>query len=239
MKKILTIFSIICIFSTLGLALEIKIYPSSKIHPTQEEISVLQNMLKQRGVTIKDKETIKKRIQENRILANTYLQKYGIPKKLKLSHKLDMEEEIADLFIHKNIQLKLNDQILRSYYTMHQKRFYTPKRLSLILYEFKNFHQALQAYKAKNFKTLKSHEIILEINQLSLYIRPFFENLQEGEITPPLYFKGRFIVFKVKKIIPKKLKPFEDVKQEIKQILIDKAYATYRKQLLQKVVDAK
>ena len=239
MKTILTVLSTICILSTLSLALEIKIYPSSKIHPTQEEISILQNMLKQRGVTIKDKKTIKKRIRENRILADTYLQKYGIPKKLKLRHKLDMEEEIADLFIRKNIQVKLNDRILRSYYIMHQKRFYAPKRLSLILYEFKNFHQALQAYKAKNFKTLKSHEITLEINQLSPYIRPFFENLQEGEITPPLYFKGRFIVFKVKKVIPKQLKPFEDVKQEIKRILVDKAYTTYRKQLFQKVVDAK
>lgn len=215
--------------------LEITLSPSKRKETTKEEIQIYLNNLQRKGIIIKDKEKVKKRIIEDRILADKYIQNQTTPSRIIISYKHQLEQELADLYIRKKMEKKISNKEIKSYYIMHRNQFKEPKKLSLILYDFKDYNEAVKAYQKKNFYGYKPKKIKISINKIVSYLRPIFYKLKKGDITPPIYFRGKFIIFKVENIENSKIKPLQKVENEIRKILLKKAYTTYRKQVLEKI----
>ena len=226
--------SIILIISPL-FALEITIIPSKNKQPTEQEVQIYSNDLQKRGIVIKDKQKIKKRILEDRLLADEYLSKHKISPTIRISYTHKLERELADLYIQQSMKKRISDKEIKSYYVMHKDRFTKPKKLILKLYGFKSYEEAAKAYQEKNLQAKKAHNIEFYVSDIAPYLRPFFENVGKGDITPPLYFKGQFIIFEIRDIVSPQPEPLAKVAKKIEKILFQKAYAEYRKRLLKEI----
>lgn len=210
---------------------------NTTVSPLEIEIHI-KDAFKKFGVK-PTKEAAKKRIQENRILANVYIKKYGIPKNIYIRSKLNIESDLADAYVKKEQEkIELSNDVLKSYYIVHKEDFTKPKSIEAIVKRFNDYEKAVKFYnicrKENNITALTKEERPQEffIQGLHPIIRPLLKKVKENSCIPPLYLGKDFLVFVIFNKKKEKILPFLEVKNQIRKILLKKAYFKTRKKLL-------
>ncbi len=232
------------IFSFIN-AVELKIYPSRDLNISDSEADILiMTTYKNRGIK-PTKEAAKKKIYENRVLADAYLKKYNIPTSLLINKKLEIEEALAKEYIkrfQKNVTIKNN--VLKSYYVVHKKEFHRPQTIVYYPIEFDSFDRALQFYfqAKKNINIAKEYTKQHEIKKykvpkerIFLPIRKMFDNVKTSSILPPIYLGDSYVVFYVSHVLPGKELTFDEAKDKIRKILLRKSFNQTRNELLEEL----
>ncbi len=236
MKSIKNIIFFILIISTVLSAVEIKVLPDTNVSINSNEEKEVIEMFLRKHIKI-SQEDARNFIKNNRILSNKFIREYHfIPKYLLIPLRLQIEEKLANLYVKKKQeQLIINDEILESYYKTHPKQFVTDTKISFIAYKFKNFDNALRFYKnnylSQNILSTKQ-SLILSKSQINPYIAPLFENIKEGEKTPPIFYGGSYVVFEIRKVEPSRHLSFKESKNKIRDILLQKTFVATKKELL-------
>ena len=233
-----TIFFILIVstFISAVSAVEIKILPDTNLSVSMQEKEALIKNFLERHIKISNEDAIKY-IKENRILSDKFIEKYRkVPKQLLIPLRLQLEENLANLYVKKKQkQLIINDEILESYYKTHPKQFVTDTKISFIAYKFKDFDSALEFYKNNNLlqnTLLDKKSLVLSKSQIDPYIAPLFDNIKEKEKTPPIFYGGSYVVFEIKKVEPPRRLSFEESKNKIRDILLQKTFLRTKKELL-------
>lgn len=226
----------ILIVSTFLFAIEIKILPDTNLSiSSQEKKTVIKNFL-EKHIKISNNDAVKY-IKNNRILSNKFIEKYHkIPKELLIPLRLQIEENLANLYVQKKQkQLIINDEILESYYKTHPKQFITDTKISFIAYKFRNFDSALEFYKNNRLlhnMLLDKKSLTLSKSQINPYIAPLFNDIKEEEKTPPIFYGGSYVVFEIKKVEPPRRLSFQESRNKIRDILLQKTFVRTKKELL-------
>ena len=230
-------FLISLIISTLW-AVKIEIVPDNNFSVLEEEIqNTIKKFLQERYIKI-DRKVAEKIIKENRILSNNFIEEYSIPQDLIISFRLSLEENLANLYVKKKQKnIKINKEMLESYYKTHPKLFQEDQKIHFTAYKFKSFKDALKFYQTHKIVSnalIEKKDVILKKSKINPVIVSLFEKVKEGEITPPVFYKRYYVVFKVKTIEPSKQLSFEESKEKIRNILLQKIFLRTKKELLNK-----
>lgn len=192
-------------------------------------------------------ENAKIAIKENRVLADVYMEKYGIPEVLKKEMQILLEEQLRQLLIDKEkAAIKVNDDVLLSYYKDNKHEFYKPDVITFNIYSFKNYDDAHTFYAANkdnytNIQTyVKEHNVSKDSQTMPL--RKLHKKLQalvkdsnsSRYIVPPEYFYKQYIVLDVVSMEPAQLMTFTEAKKRAKARLLSKINQETKAKLLEK-----
>lgn len=230
MKKIIYFSLIVSILS----AVEIKILPDKNISVSSKEMEATIEYFLQKHIKISKKDA-EHYIRDNRILSNKFINEYQIPEDLALSLRLKTEEKLANLYVKKKQNnIKIDNDVIESYYKTHPENFIEDKKIEFIAYKFKNFNSALAFYQKNKIPDdgYEKEDITLPQKQINPLIAPLFEKTKEGEKTPPVFYGGNYVVFKIKKIEPSRRLNLQESKEKIKNILLQKIFLRTKKELL-------
>jgi len=226
----------ITFFSLNSLGIEIK--RQNIIEPTREELEIMENIFLERGIKTKEKD-LKKYLKENKILSNWFVEASNKGKEIKElleKEKLLLEEKLAKEIVNRNLQkLNIDEEILKSYYITHKKYFLESGKIKVKIERFRNFDQAMEAYASKKSTKNKGSVITLEEYKIHPIIKDILKKTPKGNLTPPIFFKGKFIIFEIEDKIEPQLKKYEKVKDEIRRILLKKIIKRERERIVEEI----
>jgi len=228
LKKIILLTPIIY---SLLFAVEINISTAKDINVTNSQIEQLTLSLKEKRFMI-EKESAKKLIYENRLIANDFLEKNKIPQNLQDKITLFIEDELAKLATQKEQDLyKIDNEIIESYYKTHKNDFQKDRTFEVKSYIFETFNDANDFYvkhksnpsNAQQYS--KEHNITsisdkLEFNKIYPLIKQNIKlNDEKDYLIHPLNFKTKFTVTHIIDFEEKGFRDLKDVKETIVTIL--------------------
>jgi hypothetical protein len=231
------LFILTLVFLSHSLAIDLKIEQDKEISISQNEVdwTIASFKAKRFNIEAKDAKSV---TYNNRLLANEYLKKHTLPEELKLSFSLSMEEKLSKLYLE-NLQkdITISDDVIESYYKTKKQDFTVVPVLKTLIFTFKNFDDALTLYTyAKS--NLSDIEPYAKQNSLTMVektsplegfhpsIKPILQQYSTANaLTHPFWFENQFIVVYIKEIIPNKQLSFEEAKESIRNILLEKTFA--------------
>ncbi len=243
----------ISLFAIFSFAIEVDLKPDTNSSIGYRDAQILKNYLYRTyryRITDKGAYTI---VKENRMLANAYLKRGLLSKKDREYLKIIAEKYLAESFI-KNIQRqqKLSDKVLLSYYLDNRDEFKNEDKIHFILLKFPSFDRVVEFYrtakqdkniieKAKNEYNVTVKDLgWKEFSALKPVAKSFIKKDKKDYFLPPFVFAPKKIdvlyVADYKK--GKGYKSFNEVKEEIKQILYKKAFVKERNKILQQLENA-
>ncbi|WP_201340479.1 MULTISPECIES: peptidyl-prolyl cis-trans isomerase [unclassified Nitratiruptor] len=145
------------------------------------------------------------------------------------------EKELATLFVKKNQEkIKIDQDVLESYYKTHSKEFVQEEKIHFTAYKFSDFEKALKFYRANGKeKAGDTVDITLPKSQINPLIASLFDKAKVGELTPPVFYGGNYVVFKINKIEPTKKLSLEESRPKIKKVLLQKIFPQIKKKLIE------
>lgn len=252
MRKIL--FCILIIVNSV-FAIDIKIFPDTKIVVTNKDKTAIQEFYDKFFKFHLTDDGAYKLVKENRILANAYLKKYGLPNDDKERIKVETELYLANAMVREiQNRIKLSDKVLYSYYIDNIDKFKDSDHVDLSIFYFKNPENAFQFYwtaKNKKFedakklaKQLSKDIVIKDYNDVKLNtMKPFFRNMitkyGAGHLMPPIFDEVTSVSFIRAYHEATEYKKFNDVKEEIRKILYNKTFLRERNKILSQYMDQK
>ena len=219
--------------------LEIKILPDKNLTINNQEIEyIIKNFLQKKYIKI-NKKVAQKYIKDNRILSDKFLKEYTIPQDLVISLRLNLEENLANLYVKKKQKnMRISEEILKSYYKTHPKLFQKDQNIHFTAYKFKSFEDALKFYQTHKIASknalIEKKDVVLKKSQIHPLIAPLFDKIRENETTPPVFYGNAYIVFEIKRKEPQKPLSFEESKEKIRSILLQKIFLRTKKELVEK-----
>lgn len=247
LKKIVLLTPIIY---SLLLAVEINISTTKDTNVTNSQIEQLTLSLKEKRFMI-EKESAKKLIYENRLIANNFLEQNKIPQSLQDKIILFTEDELTKLATQKEQEsFKINNEVIESYYKTHKNDFKKDRTFEVTSYIFETFDEANDFY-AKH-KTnpsnaqqyAKEHNITsisdkLEFNKIYSLIKLNIKlNDEKDYLIHPLNFKTKFTVTHIIDFEEKGFKELGEVKEVIVKILLSTKAQEARENIL-KTIESK
>lgn len=226
-------------------AIDITVKPEKNYETTPNEIELLKASMIQQRIMISP-EQAKNLISENRYLCEEYLKNNTIPENILINFKLELEKHIAS-YVIEDIQKKIiiDDDTIRSYYVSHTNEFIESEQITLSLYRFENFDNALDFYsKYKSNihgieKYSKEHNISVRVQEVSSkqidpYLRNMINHARENPpyLMPPQFFYDHYSILHVSDKKKESVKPYDNVKKEIEDLLHKKALQRQKNELL-------
>ncbi len=232
-------------FSFVLSAVELEFSLSSTTEATPEDIERFKVILQKRNMGISDKNA-KIAIEENRVLADAYMKEYDIPDVLKKEMQILLEEQLRNMLIEKEkANIKINDDVLLSYYKDNKHEFYKPDQITFNIYSFQNYDDAHTFYvhnkdHYQNIKQyVKEHNIskdsqTMPLKKLHKELQALVNDINRSKyITPPEYFYKKYIILDVKDIEKAKLMSFEEAKKKARTLLLSKINRDTKARLLE------
>ncbi len=239
------LFIFLSFFSVHLFAINIEVTISSNHDISQLDIENTIKMWKHRNLRI-DTQEAKKLVLENRVLADTFIEKGYFSDIVASENKIVYEEKLADLLVKNELKKIDNDTIPLSYYEDNKHEFYLQEDIKFKVYAYKTFNEALACYEKnrENIKQLEKYaketNATVEEHEMSLKnLHPQLQNLlidftSDSYITPPQKFFKNYIVFEVVKITQAHLQPFTEAKEGIIQKLEKRIMNNKRTELVEK-----
>ncbi len=165
-------------------------------------------------------------------------QKEGLDEQEKIKKRLELEKEkilaqiYAQNYLNKN--LKIDDQVIESYYLSHIDEFTMPARLKLYRLVVPTLDEAQKVYKEAQRNPSEFPKLVekysidpatkwkkgemgqVALNRLRPEIKQVLSEPKTGMITKPLKIHGFYYIFWVKEVEPKRIIPLEKVKRELR-----------------------
>jgi len=223
---------------TFSFSIEISLHPSKTKEPSSDELSIKKELLQKRGIFRVPESKLKDFLRSNRVLGDQYLKEFNTTAKYKKTltkHKLQLEEELANLYVQEKLQqTPVDDEVLLSYYVSHKEKFVEPPKLTVTIYKFDDYQKAYEAYEKKKFD-IKGTKTTIPYKSIDPSIKEMFKDAKAKDILPPVFFRDSYAVFVVDDVQPKREKSFEEVKPLIKALLLEKIQSDFRKKLLESI----
>jgi len=191
-----------------------------------------------------------KLVKENRMLANFYLDENNLSKYDISYIKIIAENYLADKVV-KDIQSKadLSEKVLLSYYIENKDKFKKEDKIKPIIFWFKDPDDAINFYmqmktkdlsymkaRSKNFKVFKIEDVDYKpITFFKKEIRNLISPEKKGKLLYPMVLSSQVANVMYIEDYQKAVgnKPFKNIKEEIKKILLKKSFNDFRKKLIQ------
>ncbi len=225
--------------------IELSIQSANRTYPNESEIELLKKNLKSKMIIIDDKESARV-LEENMILSNLFLKEAGLSKEFKTDIKIYIEGKLADELVRqKEKSIDVSDDVLLSYYKDKKKKFFSKNMVKMQIYMFDDFESALKVYEDFYKKPAALDKYAGENNISKVTQDLMFDNIhpqikgylkdvkEENYIVPPQKWAKNFIVVYVEKIDTEYFKPFEEVKEEIKTLLLNDNKNRLKKELVE------
>jgi len=240
----LKLFLISLSLVNLSFGVDLNITTSDRDYATTSEIYQLKKNLLIRKIKIDDKEA-SRILEENMILSNLYLIENKLSKEMKNNFKILIEDKLAKMLIdEKEKNLHLSEDVLLSFYKDKKKLFFSKEIAFLSVYQFNDFDSALKFYQKFNNNTkdisiyAKDSNITkinqeLEFSAIHPQIKGYLKKKTEmNYVVPPQKWAEHFIVVYLEKIKKEGYRPYEEIKEEIKKILIEENRGKTKKELV-------
>ena len=249
MKKL---FCFYLVSITFLFGVELHIAPQRNINVSSQDVDALKRYILQTlKFHISDKGA-HRIVLENRLLANEYLKKYKLSPFDKKYLQVCIERYLADKMVQKYQQsVPVDEKVLLAYYLDHKEQFKKEPKIEAVLFFFFFAKKAIEFYlsvQGKNFddarKLAREYKGILQemggekrLSQFSKKVQEFvLKNPRAYYAMPPVILAPNSAsVLYIKSYKQEKgYKPFESVKEQVKQEILQKAFAKMRKKLLEK-----
>ena len=238
----LNFLPIIFFLSTLSYAIDISLQPSNTKDISSYELNMKKALLRKKGILRVDETKLKEFLRSNRMLSDRYIKEFNTTngyKKTLTVHKLQLEEELADLYIQNRLeQTPIDDETLLSYYVSHKEKFAESPKLTFSVYKFKDFQEAYEAYKENKFDK-RDDQITIHYKNIDPSIKEMFKNVKEKDVLPPVFFRDSFVIFVIDKVQPKRDRSFKEVKSAIRNLLLNKIRSDFKKKLIKQADEEK
>ncbi|SMC10168.1 hypothetical protein [Nitratiruptor tergarcus] len=226
-------------------AIDIKISPDKNITVSYQDTKAIKTFYQEVFKFRLADEGAYKLAEENRILANAYIKRYGLDNNDIARIKVETELYLANHMV-KNIQnsIKLSDKVLYSYYIDHKDQFKGSDKVDLVIFYFKDPEKAVDFYIKAKGKTLEEAKkiaskdiVIKEYKNLDIKkMKPFFQNIIQKygpkHFLPPIFDEVSSVSYIQDYHKAQKYKKFEDVKEEIRKLLYSKTFLRERNKIL-------
>ena len=225
-------------------AVEVDIKADKKIIVDADETGTLINMGQSENIQI-DKKDAKRLIEENRKIADLFLLEAHLPQPYLTSLRLNVEKQLANMMTKQySEKFELSDEVLRSYYLAEKDKFYKEKQIQIEVLKFSDFETALQAYRACEkspessgaYAEKQGIEVIkqsVDVHNLHVQLKSQLrENDESNYLLPPQVWGDGFIVVRIAGYIQKGYRPYDTVKDEIREKLVVENDRNARKALL-------
>ncbi len=172
-------------------------------------------------------------------LFNMAAREQGLDKKEEIMKRLELEKEkiLAQFYVmdYLDKHLKIDDEVIKSYYLSHIDEFTLPARLKLYRLVVTDADQAKKIYEEakKNpsdfpglvekysidpsTKWRKGEMGLVVLDKLRPEIKSALQKPKPGMVTEPMEIHGFYYIFWVKEVEPKRTIPLEKVKTELKE----------------------
>ena len=217
------------------------------VSPADEQEAMMD--AQQYGIRIDSKDA-RALVKKNRILANAYVEQYGVPKELQVRFRFNLEKALVRELIRKvEKNIDLSDNVLKSYYLANKEEFRVPKKIVFTLMTLPDYQQALSLYnhyknipsEVKDFKGDKENNITVEqftmgLQEMNPALKVVLKDTNATQyLTPPQKFYKNYIVMYVQSFVPAGYRPYDSkVKSEIRALLLKKVYNRTKKELVEK-----
>lgn len=228
-------------------AVDISVVPSGDNVTQQERQTYIADLKKRRRIVIDDKEA-KRVLSENRMLANAWLKTHTLKASDLYNTRHSLEAKFANALIDEaQDKIKTNDDVLKSYYVVHQSEFTYGDLVDFTAFSFKDFDAAYDFYKQNAASPVKADaaakEAKIEQRSKTQYPRerldPVLNNVigddvfEEPYLTIPVKFKKEFLVLRIDGYVKDAPVPYEKAKKRIRRTLLNETRLTARKVLLE------
>lgn len=230
-------------------AVQLQITPDKRVEVTRSDASALKSFLKEFFHFYITENGAYDLVKKNRVLANQYLKEYPLREDDISYLKIQIERYLADKYV-KQIQKKeqIDEKVLLSYYLDHKNNFKKLPKVDTVLFLFNDPDKAIVFYEkvkgkdyayaqtlAKELNATVKHYGWRTIDKLKHPTREFVEKSKKSNyFLPPLvlnpYSAGVLYVKEYK--AQEGYRPFEDVKDEIRELLWKETFVKVRNRLL-------
>jgi parvulin-like peptidyl-prolyl isomerase len=147
------------------------------------------------------------------------------------------ERELIELYKNKLFEdIKIDEETIKNYYLGHKKNFVDTERVKLEIITTDSIEKANEIFarlqKGEDFEKLSKEFQINSSEKIHWRLRPMpyssvpedisahLKNKEKGEILPPLSSGGKVYIIKIIEKFPSRQLSLDDVKEEIRQLLI-------------------
>ena len=248
MKKIL----FFVLLTSFLFGVELHITPQKDINITSQDVDALKEYVLRTLKFHLSEKGAKRIVLDNRLLANEYLKKYKLSPFDKKYIQICVERYLADKMVQEyQKSIPIDEKVLLSYYLDHKEKYKKELKIEAVLFWFDDAKKAIDFYiqaQGKSFEGAKKLAQKLKgvmqemggvkpLSKFSQKVQKFIEkNPYVGYAMPPVIISPNSAsVLYIKSYETEQgYKPFEDVKEQVKQEILQKAFAKMRNELLAK-----
>lgn len=185
-------------------------------------------------------EIVRKSLMAQKVLKLIDKGVYVLPEEIELQKKYTATLFSGKLYIVKPKDVKLNyepnEEELRKFYTENKEKYKEPEKKVFYVWKTTKKEEAHSIYKAlKEGKTEEGFtEYRVPNKKLPDEVKDIAKNLKPGEFKLLKKKDTYYIVF-LKEVIPERIKPYEEVKEEVKKAYLEKLRSEKLKEYAERI----